>query len=93
LNNPELLRIFLPMVRNDFYAIDTFRHRLAEPYAVPLSVLCGTEEQVPDVQLTDWQLESSIPIEFQRRPGHHFWIFEDMDWLLNHLKTRLSYGN
>jgi medium-chain acyl-[acyl-carrier-protein] hydrolase len=92
LNNPELLGIFLPMVRNDFYAIDTFRHRVAEPYPVPLSVMCGTEEQVPDVQLTDWQHESSLPIRFERRPGHHFWIFEELEWLAKHIKTQLKHG-
>ena len=83
---------FLPMVRNDFYAIDTFRHRVAEPYPVPLSVMCGTEEQVPDEQLTDWQHESSFPIRFERRPGHHFWIFEELEWLAKHIKTQLKHG-
>ena len=89
LSNDELLRIFLPTLRNDFYAIDTYRYRPMAPYAVPLSVFCGTEEQVPDDTLTDWQKETTESFHFRRFEGAHFWIFDHLPALCGHIQQTL----
>jgi medium-chain acyl-[acyl-carrier-protein] hydrolase len=87
--NDELLRIFLPTLRNDFYAIDTYRYRAMPPYPVPLSVFCGTEEQVPDDTLTDWQKETTGQFTFRRYPGAHFWIFDHLPDICRHIQHTL----
>jgi surfactin synthase thioesterase subunit len=89
LSNDELLRIFLPTLRNDFYAIDTYRYRAMPPYPVPLSVFCGTEEQVPDDTLTDWQKETTGQFTFRRYPGAHFWIFDHLPDICRHIQHTL----
>lgn len=92
LENPELLRIFLPMVRNDFYAIDTYRYRPGPPYPVDMSVFCGSEEVVDDQELLDWKKEHTGKFHFERRPGHHFWLFNELDWLGSYILRTLGHG-
>lgn len=91
LNNPELLNIFLPVVRADFDAIDNYRYQAKPPYAVPLSVMAGSDEDVPDETLSSWAKESEPGVTFfQRFPGHHFWIFDHLPTLCSHINETLS---
>lgn len=90
LQNEELLRIFLPTIRNDFYAIDTYRYRPASPYPVDLSVFCGSEEPVSDDDLLAWQKETSGVMHFKRFPGAHFWIFDHLPELCRHISETLE---
>jgi surfactin synthase thioesterase subunit len=87
LNNEELLQIFLPVIRTDFDAIDNYKYIAQRPYPVDMTVICGSNENVPDDQLTDWQKETSGEFHFSRWEGDHFWIFDhlpELCKLINH---------
>jgi len=90
LENEELLQIFLPIIRNDFYAIDTYKYRSSQPYPVDLSVFCGTEEAVGDETLTAWQQETSGKFHFERFLGAHFWIFDHLPALCGYIQRTLD---
>jgi surfactin synthase thioesterase subunit len=90
LNNEDMLRIFLPIIRNDFYAIDTYRYRKALPYPVDLSVFCGSEEAVDDSTLSAWQEETSGNFHFKRYEGAHFWIFNHLPELCTYISQTLD---
>lgn len=90
LNNEELLQIFLPVIRSDFDAIDTYKYIPQQPYPVDMTVICGTREDVPDDQLTDWKKETSGNFRFERWEGDHFWIFDHIPQLCALINQTLS---
>lgn len=90
LNNDELLNIFLPIIRNDFDAIDQYKYRAREPYPVDMTMICGSHEDVPDDQLTDWKKETSGNFVFERWEGHHFWIFDHLPALCERINQTLA---
>jgi surfactin synthase thioesterase subunit len=90
LDNEELLNIFLPIIRNDFDALDLYKYKARPPYAVDLTMICGTHEDVPDDQLTDWKKETSGTFVFERWEGHHFWIFDHLPALCNRINQVLT---
>lgn len=90
LENDELLNIFLPIIRSDFDAIDQYKYRAREKYPVDMTVICGTKEDVPDDQLTDWSRETSANFHFERWEGHHFWIFDHLPALCKMINEKLA---
>lgn len=90
LQNEELLQIFLPMIRTDFDAIDSYKYLKGKPYPVDMTALCGSNEQVDDEDITDWQKETSGSFFFQRYPGDHFWIFDHLPELCGLINQTLA---
>jgi surfactin synthase thioesterase subunit len=82
LNEPSLMRVFLPILRADITAIDNYRYESADKadkYDVPLTVLFGSKEEQLQRVILDWQQECAQKITFQRMEGGHFFIFEQLE--------------
>lgn len=90
LQNDELLQIFLPMIRADFDAIDSYKYMRRHPYPVDMTALCGSNEQVADEDITDWQKETSGSFYFSRYEGDHFWIFDHLPELCGLINQTLA---
>lgn len=90
LNNEELLEIFLPIIRNDFDAIDLYKYRPQQPYPVDMTCIIGTEEDVPDQHITDWEKETSGAFTFERWEGHHFWVFDHLEKFCERINQTLE---
>lgn len=90
LENEELLQIFLPIIRSDFDALDAYKYKAREPYPIDMTMICGSHEDVPDDQLTDWKKETSGEFIFERWEGHHFWIFDHLQALCERINQTLE---
>jgi surfactin synthase thioesterase subunit len=55
-----------------------------------MTMICGSQEDVPDDQLTDWKKETSGDFIFERWEGHHFWIFDHLPALCNRINQTLE---
>jgi surfactin synthase thioesterase subunit len=75
-NEPEIMDFFLPVIRADFEALETYRHRPGEYLDIPISVVIGTEDKVSIEEARSWQLETRRPIEVMQLQGNHFFVFE-----------------
>jgi len=75
LENPELMELFEPVLRADIQALDTYPYEKSEPFAVPITVMRGSEESIPRDDFLRWQEESTKKISFQEFSGDHFFIF------------------
>lgn len=82
LAEPSLMRVFLPILRADILAIDNYRYRSSEKYNVPMTVLFGSQETVLSGLMLDWQKETSVPISVKRFEGGHFFIFEQLEKMM-----------
>jgi surfactin synthase thioesterase subunit len=93
LENPELVRLILEILRADFKASETYIHKPSLQLAIPITVMTGIEEdmEVEDVRL--WQHESSFIVDFHVFPGHHFFILDHAPEIINIFSKSLTIVN
>ncbi len=73
--NPELMELFLPILRADFQMGETFVWVPSGPLPVPLSALGGLEDdQVSLEDLAGWQAYTRADFRIRRFPGDHFFL-------------------
>ena len=72
---PELLELFLPIVRADFEVLETTLHAPEEPLDVPISVFGGLDDRMnpPDI-LEAWRAQTRGDFTRRMFPGDHFFI-------------------
>lgn len=90
LNEPKLLRVFLPILRADIAAIDGYRYMQTAPYAVPITAIFGAQETALVSSIRDWQQESTLPLRIQRFDGDHFFIFPQAEKLMALITTGIG---
>ncbi|MEU6701246.1 alpha/beta fold hydrolase [Pseudonocardia sp. NPDC046786] len=86
----ELREIVLPVVRNDYRLIETYRPGPAEPLSVPVTALRGDAD--PDVDAADadaWREITTGAFDAVVLPGGHFYLTEIPDRLGALLGARL----
>jgi medium-chain acyl-[acyl-carrier-protein] hydrolase len=73
LEDEELLRLFLPVLRADFEAVETYRYVREEPLACPILVFGGLRDRVmaPET-LEGWKEQTCSDFSLEWVPGDHF---------------------
>lgn len=83
LAEPELRELFLPVLRADFAAVETYRHRPRPALTCPIAAFGGTADpHVRDDELPDWAAHSAGGCRTEMFPGGHFFLREHRDALL-----------
>lgn len=73
LDAPDLLAFFLPILRADLRAVETYRHVPQAPHDWPLMVYGGMDDRsVAPADLDEWARHTSGPFRVQTLPGDHF---------------------
>ena len=97
LNEPDVMDLFLPIIRADFQAIETFKYQPMPPMDIPINVAIGTQEEVTYEQAKSWQYETTYPLEVMQLRGHHFFIFDHVQRIINLIAEKaedyLNYSN
>lgn len=83
LDNEELIAFFLPILRADFKAIETYKYTEERPLDIPLTVIAGLDEKISKNDLLGWQKETVHPIKLLQFPGNHFFILEKFNEIGN----------
>lgn len=71
-----LLRFFLPVIRADFQAIETFQYSPEEKLDIPITCVVGSEEKISMEKARAWETETSAGVEVRQFPGKHFFIYQ-----------------
>jgi medium-chain acyl-[acyl-carrier-protein] hydrolase len=75
LNDPEVMRHVLPILRADFSVIETWRRRDEAPLDMPIAGLAGADDrEAPQAEMTGWGRHSSAGFRLTVFPGDHFFI-------------------
>lgn len=77
LAHEELLDYFEPILRADFMVTETYIYTDARPLPIPFTVITGTEEKMDPADIRLWQKETTLPVDFRKIPGKHFFIFRN----------------
>ena len=92
LEDADLRALFLPILRADYQAIETYRRAQPIALACALDVLLGEhDEEVSAAEAQAWSDASRTPARLRRFPGGHFYLSEGRDAVIEHLLRRLAH--
>ncbi|MFL6127557.1 MAG: thioesterase II family protein [Mycobacteriales bacterium] len=75
LTHPELGPLLLPPIRNDYKAIETYRHPPGPPLTCPVTAIIGdTDPHVTRDEARAWAEHTSGPFELRVFSGGHFYL-------------------
>jgi surfactin synthase thioesterase subunit len=91
---PDLMEIFLPLLKNDFFLAETVLCRPDEisPLPCDITVMAGREEDLTPEQIVEWKRHSHKRCEIHYLDGGHFFIntqTEEVASIIN-LKLKIS---
>jgi medium-chain acyl-[acyl-carrier-protein] hydrolase len=75
LDNPELMELFIPLLRADFEIVETYKYRPGEKLSCPITVYGGFQDKhVPIASCQAWQEQTSAGCRVRMVNGGHFFI-------------------
>ncbi len=91
LADEELLDLFVPIIRADFEAADTYAYRPMPRLTCPLTVYGGTEDpEAPPEHLPGWSQHTTERCEVRVLPGNHFFLHHEQSSLLSGVAEDLT---
>jgi medium-chain acyl-[acyl-carrier-protein] hydrolase len=91
LQQPELMRLMLPLLRADFAVCETYAYTAEPPLHCPISVFGGLQDrEVEHRQLEAWAAQSTAATRVRMLPGDHFFINSQQPLLLRALTHDLQ---
>lgn len=90
MNDPDLLELFLPILKADFSVLETYQYTPDQPLDMPVSTFVGQHD--PGTSLQDimaWQDQTLRQISVQTFPGGHFYLQNQQDNLLQAISKDL----
>jgi len=70
----EFMDVFLPILRADIAAVESYRYQEEEPLDCPITVFAGSRDASVDWdQLLAWKRQTRGPFKVQFFPGRHFY--------------------
>lgn len=90
LDNRDLMRLLLPVVRADFALGADYHYETEAPLPIPLTVLSGRDDKHVEVEgLRAWEKETAADFREHWFDGDHFFINEARQQVLECLTTEL----
>lgn len=88
-DHPELLALVLPIVRNDYHAVETYQPT-STTLTCPITACYGAADtHVTEVGVDHWRERTADGFEWREFPGHHFYVQEQRDDLLRFTAERV----
>ena len=91
LQNPELMEMMLPHLREDFEIVQTYAYSHRAPCFVPITAFGGLQdEDVKREQIEAWSKQTTAPFSLHMLPGNHFFLDIVRPYLLNLISLDVS---
>jgi medium-chain acyl-[acyl-carrier-protein] hydrolase len=75
INNPDIIELFLPIIRADFTVLDTYIYQSQPAFDFPISVFGGLQDPAfADYELEAWQEHTNAGFSLHKFDGGHFFI-------------------
>lgn len=90
LENVEMMRLMLPLLRADFQLIQTYQYHDEAPLTCPLMAFGGVEDaDATPAQVAAWRVQTSRAFVQHTLPGGHFFLHTEQPLLLRWLAQEL----
>jgi medium-chain acyl-[acyl-carrier-protein] hydrolase len=91
LDNAELMRLMLPLLRADFKVNETYAYKSEPPLACSITVFGGAQDdQVSRERLEAWREQTRAAFALHMLPGDHFFLHSSQELLLRELSRELG---
>jgi medium-chain acyl-[acyl-carrier-protein] hydrolase len=91
IENQDIIQIFLPILRADFTALDTYSYTHQPPFDFPISVFGGLQDkEFTDYELEAWREQTTASFSLQMLEGNHFFIRSNQKILLRSISQELE---
>lgn len=91
LEDPELLALFLPMLKADFSVIENYCYTPGAPLDFPVTTFAGLQDPgINQQELQGWQEHTTRPLNRYTFPGDHFYLQNQRSALLQALAISLD---
>lgn len=91
LSSQEMLDIFLPALRADFTAYETYVYRPQAPLDLPIAALAGVDDlAVSLASIQEWRQHTRTGFHLQVLPGGHFFPAECGQEMMAALESRMQ---
>lgn len=90
LKESELMEIFLPALKADFSAYETFDRNSATQVRCPITAFAGSDDVVipPDV-MQEWRRHTEISFDLRIIPGDHFFLSTSGELVLSTIREKM----
>jgi surfactin synthase thioesterase subunit len=90
LKEPELMEIFLPALKADFSAYETFDRNSVTQVRCPITAFAGGDDAViaPDV-MQEWRRHTEVSFDLRIVPGDHFFLSTSGEMVLSTIREKM----
>lgn len=89
---PELMQMFLPIIRADLAVCETYLLYGPRPVEIPITALGGdSDPRISVASLEAWSAHTTGPFSMQIVPGGHFYLKQHEKDILSLIETTLSH--
>jgi medium-chain acyl-[acyl-carrier-protein] hydrolase len=90
LAEPDLMKLFVPVLRADFTLLETYEYVPQKPFDVPLTVFAGSDDQVVTAsEVAAWKEMTAGSFDFQLLQGGHFFLQTAQAQILDIISRKL----
>ncbi|MEN1935218.1 thioesterase domain-containing protein [Paenibacillus sp. 102] len=91
LENEELMQLFLPMIRADFQAVETYEYIEEQPLSSSIVVFSGMDDtEVSMNELTSWKKQTIKSCNVEMFPGNHFFLHKQKKGILQTIENEVK---
>jgi medium-chain acyl-[acyl-carrier-protein] hydrolase len=91
LEHPELLPIFLPILRADLTLHESYVYQPEPPLNLPITAFCGLgDSQASRAEMAAWREQSSAAYGLRLYPGDHFFLKSYLTTVLGDVSAVLT---
>jgi surfactin synthase thioesterase subunit len=90
LKEPELMEMFLPVLKADFSAYESFDRNCVTQVRCPITALAGRDDAVisPDV-MQEWRRHTEMSFDLCIVPGDHFFLSTSSELVLSTIREKM----
>lgn len=87
----RLREFFIPILKADFRAIETFNFFNSDPFDIPITCMLGNEEKAALSQEIEWEKLTTLPVDLLLFSGNHFFIFEHEKEIVSYILQKIPF--
>ncbi len=81
----ELVHYYVPIFKADFECIEKYNHVENKKLNIPISVFYGDDENITEIEATDWKETTNQNVDIFELKGNHFFIYQHSEFIISNI--------